>query len=419
MPNFLQGLEAGTRLQQSNENAARKSLAYNALKAAYGDVAGDPQAAATLEATKEKQTAFPDVQQQLRAKTSQENSAAKFADVRAKAAEQTQRNAALLNGATFIQSAIDRGADPGAAFDQIAPHLGMDPDLAAGTRAEIVKDPTSVKGFIAALQKHTAESNRFQVVQGSDGKVYRVTQDGVEPLSTTEGKSLLGAQSVQGQERIDQGANRLQQQKDLAQPGFKGDVKAAEALGAATGKRNAEDLPASQTGQVKAAQGQEAVKQSFDVADSAIDKAVGETSWLTAGPLSHLPDFLNPQAAELRGDLNVVTSKVVLDTISEMKTLSKGSTGFGQLSDREGALIQARLGAVLQASRPQKLKEALTALQGQLKISRDRINNAYKADRKARGQDVSKTDENHDTTGGRVEGDNIVLKWNAEKGTLE
>lgn len=430
MGNVLQSLNEGIDASNKLTDTSRKSAAYKALRSAYGDVAGAPEQALELQSYGAREAAIPVEQKQREFNLSnaqanaplvQRQEAAKAGQEEEAAAKSTQsrQGQAIYNGAQFIQSTIDKGGDPVAAYDQIAPLLGLPPDKAAAVRDAIQKDPNVIKGFISAYgPKATAGAQRFQVVQAPDGTLHRVTATGAEAITDANGNTVKAYQAPQAAERIDQGNRRLGQQFDLAQPGFKGDVAAATATGKERGKIAAEDLPNSQVGNIKANQQIDAAKQSFDVANEAIENATKDTGWLSSGPLSHLPDFLNPAAANLRGELNTVQSKVVLDTITEMKNLSKtGSTGFGQLSDREGQLISSRLGAVLQASTPARLKKALGDLQGQLKISRDRVLKAYNDEQEVKGP--KKAAAPSAAPAGRIEGDNVILKWNPATGTLE
>ena len=67
------------------------------------------------------------------------------------------------------------------------------------------------------------------------------------------------------------------------------------------------------------------------------------------GPLGNLPTIAAPSSLvgeygsrkEWETNINKLLSQKVLDIISEMKRVSKtGATGFGQLSEKEGAILQ-------------------------------------------------------------------------------
>lgn len=67
------------------------------------------------------------------------------------------------------------------------------------------------------------------------------------------------------------------------------------------------------------------------------------------GPLGKLPTYASPSSLtgeygprkNWENNVNKLLSQKVVDLISEMKRVSKtGATGFGQLSDREGAMLQ-------------------------------------------------------------------------------
>lgn len=380
---FAQGVNSGATLQANR----RARLAYNALRQTYGDIAGDPEAAASLQKTAQTEQLFPVALEQQKATLADTNAQAEQRQAKSDQDKSDARVAATGRALDLLDATAEQGGDIGAAFDRIAPilpALGVDPEHAGPLRQLILSNPGKIKEIRAAFEKQqTAQQQQDPVAV----REYQFFQ-GLPPDKKAEYLNVKRSENL-GQARVEQGAERLaqgQQRLDLAAPGGQQAIAGAREVGKAEGKRTAEDLPLSETGKVKAAQELEATQQSFDVADKAIADALTDTSWLSAGPLASLGSW-NPASEALRGDLLTVQSKVVLDTISEMKKLSAtGSTGFGQLSDKEGALIQSRMGAVLQATSPRRLKRALADLQTQLEASRSRIERAYAADLKARGQ---------------------------------
>ncbi len=405
------------------QDIGRKSAAYGALHKVYGDVAGDPEAAQQLQATAQGAEAFPLIQQGRQQAI--DLSAAKMREDQATTDEKQRqtRSGAVVSSALFIKNALERdpNADVGALYDRVSPILGLDPQTNAQTRAALVADPKSAGDIVTAFRLKQAAT------QGGDPaavKTFQYYQSLPDDATRTEFLRTLRANAtpeIAGQTAAAQTDARNASNLNYAQPIATGKATGA-ALGKAQGEVAAQDIPASQAGLTQAQLAYESTKQSFNVANDAIDKATAETDLFSAGPLSHLPDFLNPKAAELRGDLTALSSKVVLDTISEMKALSKtGATGLGQLSDREGQLIQSKLGAVLQASRPAILKQRLADLQAQLALSRKRVDDAYAAAQK-RGQAPGGDKTSAPAAGGqgsRTEGDNVILKWNPTKGDFE
>lgn len=432
--NVLQSLNEGIDASNKLTDTSRKAEAYNALKQSYGDIAGDPERALELQSYGARQNAIPVEQQQreLNLKTSRDVAPLNQRKLVAQTGLEEENTAdkadaaqatAIERSAQFIQAGIDRGEDPVAKFDQVTPLLRLPPEKVTAIRAAIQQNPGVVKDLLNTF----AAKAKAGPPDPSNVREYqfwgKLTPEQQAQYLDVKRASNVGFGEVGGVRT----ATRVTPTGQITstplgtlagEANAASTIAGAKQVGEAAGKITAEDLPQSQVSNVKAQQQADATKQSFDVADKAIEDATKDTGWLSAGPLSHLPDFANPNAATLRGDLNTIQSKVVLDTITEMKSLSKtGSTGFGQLSDREGQLISSRLGAVLQASTPKRLKQSLTDLQGQLKISRDRVLGAYEAEQKLRAP-KAKAPAGPDTSG-RVEGNNVILKWNAEKGELE
>lgn len=434
MGNVLAALNQGIDVSNKITDTSRKAAAYNALKQTYGDIAGAPEQALELQSYGARENSIPVdlAQKQLKLKSDTAAAPLQQRKLAAQAGQEeevtsdkadTRQAQAIYRAAQFISAGMDRGEDPVAKFDQIAPLLKLDPDKTAAVRASIEKNPAGVKDLIKAY----AAKGASRPPDPSNVREYQFYTG----LTPDQQANYLGVKRAANVGFGDVGgvrtATRVTPTGQITstplgtlagETNAASKIAAAKQVGEASGKIAAEDLPESETGKVKAQQQAEATKQSFDVADTAIENATKDTGWLSAGPLSHLPDFANPAAANLRGQLNTVQSKVVLDTITEMKNLSKtGSTGFGQLSDREGALISSRLGSVLQASTPARLKKALGDLQGQLKISRDRVLKAYNAEQAVKAPKSKAAAAA--PSGGRVEGDNIILKWNPATGTLE
>jgi hypothetical protein len=225
--NFLAGVQSQEALADLYAGAVdrtRKTAAYNALRSAYGDVAGDPVAATQLENLRQSQELFPTTiatqrQQLSQARELQPGLAPQQAAILAAtkagteatqdrtAAEQLERRKNnLLAAARGIKAGMARGGDPGVLFDQYAPVLGYSPEDAAKDRAAIVANPGAVDDLIAALEKDTSPpSSRWQVVQDDKGNLFRLYADGrVEQVKRDDGKPIIGYQAPQAAARIAQ-----------------------------------------------------------------------------------------------------------------------------------------------------------------------------------------------------------------------
>lgn len=385
---------------------SRKDAAYNALRAAYGDIAGDSAAAGQLQQQSQSAQMFPSALAKEQAST---------ADTQAQADQRKQaaQAAAGLRAVNLLKATAQKGGDLGATFDKLTPTLpalGVDPAHIAPLREFIISNPDKLDAIAASLQPKAAVTTpeRYQAQQLSGGGIVRVPLTGDSAAAqevTLNGQPVQGYQAPQAQARIDQGTARLEQQRALAQPEFKGAVTEAQAVGKARGTTTAADLPLSKTARAKALIGLHTAQTEFDNLESNIDSAVTETGSFSAGPLARTAFVGGTPAANLKARLTTVASNNVLSVITQLKEMSKtGSTGFGQLSDREGQLIQSKLAAVDQSTSPAFLKKALGDLKAQVSKSRARVEEAYRADLEARGE----------TTPARIR-----LKWNPEKGVAE
>lgn len=413
MGDISDGLLAGQKYFQGILDTQRKQRAYNALRQVYGDAAGDPDSAYKLAETGAipARVGLENAQAGLAtasagavpSQINQNNAQAGYQTAEANKLRDEQAAKAQLRAAMMLRQVAVGGStdDVAKAYDEIvtpsAGAWGMSPEDNAKLKQSIVGNGTNgdsqynnggrlqtIDNIIAALhQTLDPESTRYGTVIDKNGNVYRYgASGGATPVLGPDGKPVQAYQPEIAQQNIDQRYN-------LNAPTLKGQQAQAQAQGTAVGKaegeRTASDLPLSKTQRIKAEQDFQSAEQTKDVASHAIDKALSDVGFASAGVLSHLP--YNPYAANLQADLNTVTSKVVIDTITEMKKLSAtGSTGFGQLSDREGDLIKARLGDVMAAQGPEHLKTALNELKTQLATSWARFKTAYQKDIEARGE---------------------------------
>lgn len=191
--------QAGANLDQGIEDNRRKTLAYNALRAMYGDVAGDPAANQQLFATSAAQqklpgeleeqglknqstrhenafnealnpmkleksrldldftrqtqpTAIQDAQEQLRtSQLANQKTQAGMSD------DEAERKRTVITGVVAaIKDRIARGEDPAKVFDEVAPQIaamgGIDPAALRAQRDALVRDPAgTVKAWDQAI----------------------------------------------------------------------------------------------------------------------------------------------------------------------------------------------------------------------------------------------------------------------------
>lgn len=363
---------------------ARKTAAYNALRAAYGDIAGDPETASRLQTYSQNEQAFPLVQRSRElsnsgAEQSQAQSAAlhpgavaaqgtanarneqKLADE-----QQTARDKALLNGAYFIQNAVSRGVvDAAAAFDQIAPNLRLPPEQAAAVRAAIAKDPKVVNSFIEALSKKLNDSNRFQFFQDPSGKVFRAgAEGGAEAVNGPDGQPLVGYQAPIAQERIAQGDRRLGQQLELAQPEFKGNVAEAQAEGKVAGT-TAANLP---TFEAVLAHARERINEVRS--DPALDAIFGSPTlkkMLTNGGFGAFGAIPGTPAADAAANVKALVSQLRSQAYETLK-------GGGAITENESKFASEALANLERAQSKQSFMRELDNLNSVL----DRAEKAIK-----------------------------------------
>lgn len=427
----------------SGVDRARQDNAYNALQRVYGDPAGNPQAAAILQNSAQSAEAQPYVLRQKSALASQEESKAAQEQQITTLSKQNAQQGALLNGSYYIQNALDAaapGSDLGALavakFDEISSKLGLDPAIIASTRADIAKDPSSVKGFIAAFSPRAKPTTPSGALPAAAIQEYdyrnKLSPEQQQVFDQNKRAGFTGQAVIGGVPSVVTRGPGPSGGPAAAQPlsTLPAETAAANAkklaetsggeLGKGIGEKAASDLPLSKTERAKAKLGLHAASADFDTIEDNIDKAMGETGAFSSGVAARTSFIGGTPAANLKARLTTIASNNVLGVITQLKELSKtGSTGFGQLSDREGTLIQSKLAAVDQSTSPSFLKQALSDLKTQIQRSRKRVEDAYQDDLDARGE--APASGGNAPRGGRVEGSSIGVDFvrNPQTGKLE
>lgn len=238
MASFFDDYASGNALGEVIRKGARKAVADTALTKQYGGIAGDPEAAASLQQTDQRAQAFPTAKAQGEANLEATQAAnTKNAD--------TARDKAMLNAAYFVKQRYDTdGPEAGAAaVDDAAKLLGLSPEDAAQTKQFVTSHPQGADALIEALKQRYASSSaaggaqRYQIVQQPDGSIVRVpvTGEGDAQAVQVGGEAVRGYQAPQGQQRIVNTQANTQQRYDLADPNLKAEQEAGKAVGKVSG----------------------------------------------------------------------------------------------------------------------------------------------------------------------------------------
>lgn len=84
------------------------------------------------------------------------------------------------------------------------------------------------------------------------------------------------------------------------------------------------------------------------------------------GPIqSRIAGYYDKDAAQFQNDVGALGSKLGLQTINQLKELSKtGATGFGNLTEKEGELLREQLGSLKLNGSEEGLRRTLTNIEG-------------------------------------------------------
>lgn len=120
---------------------------------------------------------------------------------------------------------------------------------------------------------------------------------------------------------------------------------------------------------------------------SAIDRALPLISAQTTGWRGYLGKYVpGSQAYNLVSLIDTIESKIVRDTMAEMRSLSAaGATGFGALSERELDLLRSSVQNLKTSQTEDQLRENLAIVRRHLSGLPDRMRSALSEEAKARG----------------------------------
>jgi hypothetical protein len=362
---FLGGWLASEDVRQNRRETERANAAYEALRQTYGDVAGDPASFASLEGTRQGMEAHPLQQRQRQANIGQTEQQTKFlAELQPAAvdrallgndaarqaiqfgndlhpyavegaaqgvevakgalfdADAQRRQSALLNGATLLKAAKDRGIPIAEAFDKLLQPLaaaGFAPQEIQAAREAMIADPTKVDVLYETLTQPPPGSAQAAAVA----------------KAAAAGPALTEADKYRQRE-----AGKLAARAEEEVYNFEREGKRAVS--------GLESITAAPLRSIDTLLQPRMIKDTFGF--STIGSYLPTSDW---------------RAANNR--LTSLKDQIVLQAMQSLKALSPtGSTGFGQLSEREGARLENSLGKLDPYTSEEEGRKILTEVREQL-----------------------------------------------------
>lgn len=106
-----------------------------------------------------------------------------------------------------------------------------------------------------------------------------------------------------------------------------------------------------------------------------LSKATGKMGWVPGiGGLATIP---GTDAANFKARLDTLKSQVAFGVLQEMRNNSKTGGALGQVSDKEGILLQNNLAALDRAQSPEEFRAALERIVKYTEDAKDRLRTAY------------------------------------------
>lgn len=410
--------------------SARQQAAYNALRRQYGDIAGDPQAARQMQQYAYDQQANPlrledlRIQNALSQQTFDFNEA--YNPIRIESAELANREArvgvtadeadmrrkAFVDGALYVKRRMSEGADVGAAFDEIAPHLPGSDEEKAAIRRTLVENPGELDAFLETFMRSDgdvetglnpiygvdAEGNTVLLQTTKDGRVVQSQMPagvtvGKDPIRMDAGDRIILLDPVTRQQIgvVEKGgapsADQSPANRGIIRPGIPGLRGPLDAEGRPTG-----EAPIDQGPQLRPTPGSKLDREMQAEAAAAEERRLSQEAMAgaVAAPVlrtlnrsldNYVPNFVQgdsvlsssmrlarqyiPGTAEHQFVTEIITplSNVSLERLQQMRQASAtGASGLGQVTQSEHEMLQNSLGAIDVTLPPETLRENLRQL---------------------------------------------------------
>lgn len=311
-PLELQGLQIGNDAAQTGLDQSRQ-LFPETLQGARLDNAGRGLTnAKTQQTISQSDQAFPLEQQQRQGNIDSQGLQNQGMAATLDDNELARRKQAIGSGVRLLTAVRDSGGDIGAAFDRLVPTLkamGLPDGEMQQVRSQIIADPTTLDSIAASLNDPALLKGRAAAAAAAG-----------PPLS-------------EAQKFYERALGR----------------EASKAEAAIFDRENA-----NQTIITKAEDSAADIKSAVDtlLQPDTLDSAFG---WGALGRNINASEYANAATA-----IDTLKSKIRINVIQAMKDASKtGATGFGQLSDTEGKIIENYLGALTPEQSPEQAKITL------------------------------------------------------------
>ncbi|HMJ58375.1 MAG TPA: hypothetical protein VK467_04515 [Gemmatimonadales bacterium] len=129
-----------------------------------------------------------------------------------------------------------------------------------------------------------------------------------------------------------------------------------------------EEVPLAQAGKAGAGAGgkgavsEEYAKERQRRIVQSVDEMMNQTDWTTVGPAAYASGVPGTPALAFKKQMETLHSNIAFGELAEMRAASKTGGALGQVSDKEGTLLQSTLGALDQKMSPEQFKGQLAKI---------------------------------------------------------
>lgn len=310
----------------------------------------------------------------------------------------TAKRQAQMRGLQTLKTAVANGMEPGQAIAALGPG-GLKAfgdtfgDMASF--AQKAKDPRFLDAQIAGLMDDPTKLNDYDAAPGLPGVTRRGNKfydaDGNPLSAATVRKMQLDAQGsaktpwtmVAPGVAYNRSTNTYSEDPDILDMVQTGAF--AKARGTAAGKGAGEnDVDSQPWTPMQALDAKAAIgigQQKFGNFTNAIDLALSQTDWTSAGVIGNLKS-IGGAPANLASTLNTIKANIGLDELLKLK--AAGGT-LGQVTTAEHELLQGLIADLSQTQDPDQLKRKLAYIRQQAEGSWQRVMDIYRETASIRG----------------------------------
>lgn len=362
-------------LANDRADRERSDAAFEANRARFGDVAGNPTATGQLQGIEQRAKLAPF---ELRALQDGEDE------------EQRKRlQSAQINALNVTKRAMAGGMSAKDALGSLPPRfreaVGLDVESVLELGETLDAEPAMLDAMLAGLQGQKGQKTVRRTIEGTNSKGERIAVNVFDDGTTASVEDFVPDNAFSNKVvggRVISGNADAADIRDLTGEiaETEGAKSEARAVGKAAGETRAEDIVFSQRASNRAADRIRLAGERTTRVTSLIDEIDGQVDWGSAGTVERLRVVGGTEPANLAANLRTIQANSAFNRLQEMRDSSPTGGALGQVSERELELLRDAESALSQDQSPEQLRRNLQRYKAQLNKVQNLMQRAYARD---------------------------------------